>query len=211
MRNYVRLTPLTPEEQLFAEENHEALIKAMRTHRLNQDMYDVAAMGYLLAVKKWFVRPDLRQWSFQTIVNKTVWSTVGGERRKQNCRIQAASLEAEIPGTDGLTYGDTITAEHVAYLKGENSKTMKISYDVKIPEAAKLNRVPCVEVETVLEFLASPHKNLCLEYGDMDEAKKKIGNLRSWRKNNKKDDIGIYRLGQMVFVEKLKLEKGNAR
>lgn len=211
MRSYVRLTPLTPEEQIFAEKNHGALLKAMKIHRLNHDMYDVAAMGYLLAVKKWFACPDLRQWSFQTIVNKTVWSTLSGEWRKQSRRIQAVSLDSEIPGTDGLTYGDTITAEHVGYLKGDNCKSMKISYDVRIPEAAKLSRVPCVEVETVLEFLASPHKNLCLEYGDIDEAKKKVGNLRSWKKNNKRDDIGIYRMGQMVFIERIKGERQNGK
>ena len=33
MREAVTLTPLTPEEQTFAEENYEALVKAMRTHQ----------------------------------------------------------------------------------------------------------------------------------------------------------------------------------
>lgn len=203
MRNYARLTPLTLEERTFAEENHEALVKAMRKHRLGNDMYDVAAMGYLLAVKKWFTLPNLHQWPFQVIVNNTVWSTLSGEREKEKRRIQTVSLDAEIPGTDGFTYGDTITTENVDYLKGENQKIMKISYDVRIPEAAKLGRTPCVEVETILDFLESSHKNLCLEYENTETARKKVGNLRSWKKNNKRDDVGIYRMEQLVFVEKL--------
>lgn len=136
MREAVKLTPLTPEEQTFAEENYEALVKAMRTHHLSNDMYDVAAMGFLHAVKKWFARPDLRQWSFQTIVNKTVWSKLSGEREREKRRIQTVSLDEVIPGTDGLTYGTIITDANTSYLRREESKTMKINFDVKIPEAA---------------------------------------------------------------------------
>ena len=128
MREAVKLTPLTPEEQTFAEENYEALVKAMRTHHLSNDMYDVAAMGFLHAVKKWFARPDLRQWSFQTIVNKTVWSKLSGEREREKRRIQTVSLDEVIPGTDGLTYGTIITDANTSYLRREESKTMKINF-----------------------------------------------------------------------------------
>lgn len=203
MRNYVRLTPLTPEEQLFAEENHEALIKAMGTHRLNQDMYDVAAMGYLLAVKKWFTLPNLHQWSFQTIVNNTVRSTVGGEREKEKRRIQTVSLDEVIPGTDGLTYGAIITDANISYLRREEGKTMKINFDVKIPEAAKMGRVPSVEIETVLDFLDSAHRTLCFEYETAKDATKKAGVLRSWKKNHNRTDFNIYKMADRVFIEKI--------
>lgn len=203
MRSYVRLTPLTPEEQIFAEENHEALIKAMRKHRLNQDMYDVAAMGYLLAVKKWFALPDLHQWSFQVIVNKTVWSTLSGEREKEKRRVQTVSLDAEIPGTNGLTYGTIITDANISYLRREESRTMKINFDVKIPEAAKLGRVPSVEIETVLDFLDSTHRTLCFEYETAKDATKKAGVLRSWKKNHNRTDINIYKMADRVFIEKI--------
>lgn len=203
MREAVKLTPLTPEEQTFAEENYEALVKAMRTHHLSNDMYDVAAMGFLHAVKKWFARPDLRQWSFQTIVNKTVWSKLSGEREREKRRIQTVSLDEVIPGTDGLTYGTIITDANISYLRREESRTMKINFDVKIPEAAKLGRVPSVEIETVLDFLDSAHRTLCFEYETAKDATKKAGVLRSWKKDHNRTDINIYKMADRVFIEKI--------
>lgn len=49
----VKLTPLTPEEQAFAEENHSVLVWYLSTNKLDKsEFYDVAAIGYLQAVKK---------------------------------------------------------------------------------------------------------------------------------------------------------------
>jgi len=200
----VLLTPLTPEEQAFAEENHGALDWCMRTQRLDPDLYDVAAFGYLLAVKKWFARPDLQRWSFKTIVRQSVRSSLSNEQRKQECRIKTISLDDVIPGTDELTYGDTVTEENIRYLTGgKERKGMKISYDVKIPETAKRGRLPSIDVETVIEFMASSHKTMCLEYDDVKTAKGKISTLRSWKKKDKREDVNLYRISERIFIEKV--------
>lgn len=199
----VRLTPLTSEERAFAEENHDALDWCMKTQRLDPDLYDVAAFGYLLAVKKWFARPDLQRWSFKTIVKQSVRSSVGNERKKQDRRIRTVSLDDVIPGTDDLTYGDTVTEENIRYLTGgKEKKGMKISYNVKIPETARQGRLPSVEVEMVIEFIASNHKNMCLEYDDVNTAKGKISTIRSWKKKNNREDINVFRMSNSIFVEK---------
>ncbi len=70
---------------------------------------------------------------------------------------------------------------------------MKINFDVKIPEAAKMGRVPSVEIETVLDFLDSTHRTLCFEYETAKDATRKAGVLRSWKKNHNRADINIYK------------------
>lgn len=151
------LTPLTPEEQQFAADNHDCLKWAIRKQRLDRELTDIAAIGYIHAVKKWFARPDLHKWSFRTIVNQTIRSYVCSERRKQTRTIQTVSLDAEIPGTDGLTYGDIITTDNIRYQHREE-KQVEIKFDERIPEAAK-QRISSVAVEVLLEFLSSDHKN----------------------------------------------------
>lgn len=43
-------------------------------------------------------------------------SAVYNERKKQNRRIKTVSLDDPIPGTDGMTYGETVTSENLNYI-----------------------------------------------------------------------------------------------
>lgn len=200
----VMLTPLTPEERAFAEENHDALEWCMRIQRLDEDMYDVAAFGYLQAVKEWFARPDVRKWSFKTVVNQAVRGSVGNERKRQSRQIQTISLDDVIPGTDGLTYGDTVTDENIRYLTGgKEQMALKITYDANIPQAAKVSQATSVEVEKLLEFLGSSHYAMCYEYEDPKEADKKSKALRGWKKYQKRNDFEINKRGEMIFIKKI--------
>jgi len=200
----VMLTPLTPEEQIFAEENHSALEWCMRVQKLDPDLYDVAVFGYLQAVKLWFARPDLQKWSFKTVARQAVRSSVGNERRKQDRRIHTVSLDDVIPGTDDLTYKDTVTEENIRYLTGGKKEMgMMINFDVKIPESAKLGRTPSVEIEAVVEFLASTHKNMCLEYDTSKQASGKCSTLRGWKKKENRSDFNIYKMAEKIFIEKI--------
>ena len=45
-------------------------------------------------------------------------SAVSNERERQSRRIETISLDAPIPGTDGLTLGDIITTDHQIYRRG---------------------------------------------------------------------------------------------
>lgn len=201
----VMLTPLTPEEQQFAADNYDCLQWAIRNQRLEKELTDIAALGYIHAVKKWYARPDLQKWSFRTIVNQTVRSHVSNELRKQKKTIQAVSLDAEVPGTDGLTLGAVITIENMNYLKGDTATVaMKIDYDVKVPETAKMSSRLSVEVETLLNFLSSNHNTVRIELGDKKEAVRIAGNLRGWKRNHKREDFNIYRFEESVYIEKMK-------
>lgn len=205
----VMLTPLTPEEQQFAADNHDCLQWAIRKQRLGKELTDIAALGYIHAVKKWFARPDLHRWSFRTIVNQTIRSHISNERSRQTTRIQTVSLDAEIPGTNGLTYGDMITSENTRYLNEKERYVMEIKFDVKIPEAAKMRVSSSVEVEALLEFLSSPHRTMCLSYPDAKKAASKAGSMRSWKKKNNRNDFNVYRLGETIYIEKLAKNRKN--
>ena len=203
------LTPLTPEEQQLAADNHDCLQWAIRKQCLDRELTDIAAIGYIHAVKKWFARPDLHKWSFRTIVNQTIRSYVCSERRKQTRTIQTVSLDAEIPGTDGLTYGDIITTDNIRYQHREE-KQVEIKFDERIPEAAK-QRISSVAVEVLLEFLSSDHKTMDMTFIDKKEAASKAGTMRSWKKKNEGTNFEVYRLDNTVYVEKIQKGKGKIR
>lgn len=110
MRVYDKMAPLTEEERRFAEQNYIVLENYLRYRRISySEYYDVCAYGFLKAVKRWFSRPELHVYSFTTIANKAMWSYVYSEKQKQKRRIQTVSLDEILPGTEGITYLDTIT------------------------------------------------------------------------------------------------------
>ena len=86
-RDYAK-RPLTEEEQVFAEENHELIYKYMKAYKLDlEEWYDVLIIPYLQAVKKYFSYLDLREYKFEKIcfrildsARKNHW--IKAERRK---------------------------------------------------------------------------------------------------------------------------------
>ena len=71
-RNYAE-RPLTEEEQVFAEENHELIYKYMKAYKLDlEEWYDILIIPYLQAVKKYFSYPDLRKYKFEQICFRTL-------------------------------------------------------------------------------------------------------------------------------------------
>ena len=111
--NSVRLTPLTPEEQQFASDNYDVIKWCMNVLHLREDDSDVASLGYLQAVKKWYARPDLHQYSFKTIARWSVLQKVHNARRKER---KLRSLQESVPGTGHMAYGDAMTYDSMAYL-----------------------------------------------------------------------------------------------
>lgn len=203
----VKLTALTQEEQAFAADHHDIILKFLRYRRLSyNDYYDIIAMRYLQTVKKWFARPELHQNAFEAIAWQDMRSSVSNEYQKQEKQIKTVSLDAVMSGTDDFTLGQIVTYENLNYLRKENS-TMKINYDVQIPVSAKLGRQPNVEMELILEFLAGKHTTMCLEFDTAKEAAKKAGNIRSYRKNHNRTDFEVYKLDCKIYLEKIKTKK----
>ena len=58
---------------------------------------------------------DLYRYEFTTIACAAMRSAIGNEQRKQSRRIKTVSLDDPIPGTDGMTWEDIITEDHLVY------------------------------------------------------------------------------------------------
>ncbi len=110
MRVYQKLTPLTQEEQKFAEENHWVIDWFFRISNYNlSEYYDVAAIGYLKAVKSWHTRSELHEYSFSTIAKQTMRSYIGNELKKADRRIKTISQDAIVGDSEGMTLMDMVT------------------------------------------------------------------------------------------------------
>jgi len=199
-------SPLTPEERQFAECNHYLVEKFLHWNRLQRDdWYDVVIFRYLLSVKKWMQRADLHKYKFSTIVNNDLRSAVGHERERQAREIQTISLEEIIPGTDGVTYMDTVTADNLDYINyGEED--MKISYNTELPERRSWKGSAKSDDMIALEgFLkARKHKNMCIGYDTLEEAKKRCSAIQAYRRTHKlQEKIDVYRVESNVYVVKI--------
>lgn len=110
------LKPLSPEERTMAEKNHHLVLSFLRTHGLPmEEYYDVVIFRYLLAVEKWFRRPDLYRYQFSTIAWSAMSSALYHEREKQKRRIPTVSLDENIPGCENLTWNAVVTEKNLAY------------------------------------------------------------------------------------------------
>lgn len=201
MHHAVKPTPLTADEQAFAAENHDVIVRYLNANRLNHgDYYDVAAMGYLQAVKKWFARPELHRWSFRTVAWNSIRTGVGNARRKAGMQLETVSLDDIIPGTDGLTWAETVTADNLN-LFYTGGKDVNISYNVTVPERGRRIGAKSDETKAFDSFRESAMKNMCIGYDAEEEAKRKIVSLRAYnRKFADKDDYELFRDGKSVYV-----------
>lgn len=85
MSNY-KLQPLTEEEKIFAENNHDNIYYFLRKKGYDiEEYYDIAVMGYLKAVQKYCRDDELKsKWAFSTICNNVMWREIGNETKKQH-------------------------------------------------------------------------------------------------------------------------------
>lgn len=73
--------PLTPEQCVFAAENHSLVSNFLREYRLPEDeFYDIVVFGYLRAVRRYFSDAALRQFQFSTVA----WRCMQVELRNEN-------------------------------------------------------------------------------------------------------------------------------
>lgn len=89
MDNYRRAEyttrPLTKEERVFAEENHNLIYGYIRSHQLDiEEWYDILIIPYLNSVKKYFTYEKLQKYSFSLICYRTLDSARSNYFRDMN-------------------------------------------------------------------------------------------------------------------------------
>ena len=203
MRNDYLNSPLTEEEQVFAADNYYLVRKYLKIRKLPYDeWHDVVIFRFLRSVKRWFAIPELHQHSFEIVAFYAMRSAIGHEQERQAQEIPVISLDEPIPGTEGLTYGDTITNENYNFIYFIGGEGMKISYNVELPERKTFRgRIKSDEVIALEKFIGDTTPNMCFEYEQEDEAKRKLGSIQAYRRKWKHQKLyDVYRNGTRIFV-----------
>lgn len=82
----LKLHPLDAQERDMAEEHHSLVLRFLRENGLPmEDYYDVVIFRYLMAVERWFRRPELNPTSFSEIAWKAMSSALSYKRVRQRC------------------------------------------------------------------------------------------------------------------------------
>lgn len=69
---------LSPEQRQFAAEQHNLIYAYLKEKGLyHEEYYDIAAIGYLQAVKRYLTQPALRQYAFSTIAWSAMRQSIG--------------------------------------------------------------------------------------------------------------------------------------
>lgn len=207
------MEPLTAEERRFAADNHRIVGEYLNKRRLPEDeWYDVVIFRYLNAVRNWIRRPELHRYKFRTIAYQNMRSAVWNETRKQGRQIRTVSLEEEVPGTDGLTFMDTITEENLTFIYfPERRDGMKLSYNVKLPPKKEYSGGKKSDERIAIEaFLQSTHKNMCFEYDTDKEAKSKLASINTARRQKKETEFyETYRIDKCIYI--VRKQKGEPK
>ena len=84
------LLALTDDQRRFAAENHNLIYCYLHEQgRAVDDYYDIAALGFLSAVKRYLTRPELRRYAFSTIAWRSMKQSIASFHRAE-ARREAA-------------------------------------------------------------------------------------------------------------------------
>ena len=115
-------TPMTPAQQLFAEEHHNLVYAFLNEKKLPEDeYYDVVVFGYLQAVMDYTTQGESSRFSFATIAWRKMESRLADHFRHQASTKRAAptvSLNAVMDDA-GLSLSDMLSAADESFLDME--------------------------------------------------------------------------------------------
>lgn len=115
-------TPMTPAQQLFAEEHHNLVYAFLNEKKLPEDeYYDVVVFGYLQAVMDYTTQGESGRFSFATIAWRKMESRLADHFRHQASTKRAAptvSLNAVMDDA-GLSLSDMLSATDESFLEME--------------------------------------------------------------------------------------------
>lgn len=107
------MTPLTPEQQAFAEEHHGLILDFMEKHSLDSDYYGLLAQRYLKVVVRYLTEEELRKYRFSTVVWYHLRSELSNYAREEARRIQELSMElhGDVPAPTGEPFDNAMWAK----------------------------------------------------------------------------------------------------
>ena len=85
---------LNPEQQQFAEQNHDIVERFLSQKRLDaEEFYDVVIFGYLLAVQEYLEKPRLSRYAFSTIAWRNMNDCLINDYTYRNREKRSATTE----------------------------------------------------------------------------------------------------------------------
>lgn len=82
---------------------------------------------------------------------------------------------------------------------------MKITYDLEVLPEKKGGGKESEETLALKAFLAGKQKNMCIEYDEEKQAKRRYDTLRNFRGTNKLQEVfDIYRREKCIYIVRLK-------
>lgn len=103
--------PLTPEQRLFAAENHDLVYAFLNSKHLPEnEFYDIVIFGFLRAVRRYFTETALREYKFSTIAWNCMYVDLCNHFKAQHRQKRAATvISIHVPRYDnGLPLEETI-------------------------------------------------------------------------------------------------------
>lgn len=174
--------PLTPEQGTFAAENHGLVLKFLNENHLPEnEYYDVVIFGYLDAVRDYFTRSEMSNYSFSTIAWRAMRGALSNNNRTENRKMRTADVlslngsphEDYLPLEHSIPYGHDLMMELETQLimhdlaRRISEREMSIvnmrrdGYNIR--EIARSHNVPMKYVHEALSFASAMLKQLCYE------------------------------------------------
>lgn len=100
---------LTEQERLFAEQRHNIIYTFLNANGLrDEEFYDVVALGYLRAVKRYHREEKLQQYRFSAIAWQAMRTNAGNKKRADRIRGAVIACSLNELTDDGTEYGEFI-------------------------------------------------------------------------------------------------------
>lgn len=117
---------LTEKEKAFAEERHALIYSFLHKYGLPEDdFYDIAAIGYLRAVRRYHREKKLQKYSFNTIAWSAMAVDVGNKKRSDRIRDALIAFSINDLTEDGTEYGDFIEDKKNAFRELEERENLQ--------------------------------------------------------------------------------------
>ena len=93
----MRCAVLTNEQRRFASRNHGLIFSFLNEQGLDErEYYDIAALGFLSAVRRYLAQPELCQYAFSTIAWRSMRRSIASFHRAEARRTEAERRYLEI-------------------------------------------------------------------------------------------------------------------
>ena len=153
-------TPLTEPQRRFAAQYHALIYGFLLEKKLEiREYYDIAAIGYLHAVQRYFTEKSLHRYRFSTIawrsMNSSLHTFQRQERRRESCE-QAYLTMPRTPSDDAFDALQARLLLHDLFLLADEEQALLIRHRLRgcsLAEAARREGISVKRVRRRLKAL----------------------------------------------------------